>query len=83
VVGCANEAKNCSVKFELSYIVDGESTIQSAGSWVKTYDGNNLSVDQDLSSLAGKKVRFILSVFTNGEMKDDRAQWLAPRIIKP
>lgn len=84
VLGCANDAKNCSVKFELSYIVDGESAIQAAGSWVKTYDGKTLlPVDVDLNFLAGKKVRFILTVFANGEMKDDRAQWLAPRIIKP
>lgn len=83
VLGCANDAKSCSVKFELSYVVDGESAIQAAGTWTKSYDGNNLPVDLDLSSLAGKKVRFILTVFANGEMKDDRAQWLAPRIIKP
>ena len=83
-MGCAKDAKNCSVKFELSYIIDGESAIQAAGSWVKTYDGNTLvPVDLDLNFLAGKNVRFILTVFANGEMKDDRAQWLAPRIIKP
>jgi hypothetical protein len=84
VLGCAKDAKNCSVKFELSYIIEGESAIQAAGSWVKTYDGNTLvPVDLDLNFLAGKNVRFILTVFANGEMKDDRAQWLAPRIIKP
>jgi hypothetical protein len=84
VLGCVKGAKDCSVKFELSYIIDGESAIQAAGSWVKTYDGSTLvPVDLDLTSLAGKNVRFILTVFANGEMKDDRAQWLAPRIIKP
>jgi hypothetical protein len=81
ILFCAKDAKDCSVKFQLDYVVSGDSTIYTAGSWVKTWDGSNLiHVTQDLSGLAGKSVRFILTVFANGEMKNDRAEWLAPRI---
>jgi hypothetical protein len=35
----------------------------------------------DLSTLAGKNVRFILTVHANGASDGDRALWLAPRIV--
>ena len=81
VLSCAQDAPKCSVKYQLDYIVDGETIIQTAGNWTKSWDGKLNFVVLDLSPLAGKNVRFILTVFANGEMNDDRAMWLAPRIL--
>ena len=81
VLFCAQDAKDCSVIFQLDYIVEGETNIQTAINWSKAWDGILKSVVYDLSGLAGKRVRFILTVFANGDMKDDRAEWLAPRIL--
>lgn len=81
VLGCADDAKTCNVKFNLDYILDGETTIRNLASWGKTWDGSIKSVTFDLSGLAGKKVRFVLTVVANGETRDNRAMWLAPRIL--
>lgn len=79
IVGCDYSAKNCNVKFQLDYQI-GDGAIQSLGSWVEANEGNYTKVDLDLSSLVGQDVKFILTVFANGEMNQDRALWLAPRI---
>jgi hypothetical protein len=81
ILFCAQDAKDCSVIFQLDYIVEGETNIQTAINWSKAWDGKLKSVVFDLSGLTGKRVRFILTVFANGDMKDDRAEWLAPRIL--
>lgn len=81
VLGCAEDAKTCNVKFQLDYVLDGETTIRNLAAWDKTWDGTIKSVAFDLSFLAGKKVRFVLTVVANGETRDNRAMWLAPRII--
>ena len=60
---------------------DSTSTIQVAGNWTKSWTGKLSNVNLDLTPLAGKNVRFILTVSANGEMNDDRAMWLAPRIV--
>lgn len=79
IIGCEHNAKNCNVRFQLDYQVDG-GTIQTLASWHEIYDDKFTSVDVDLSSLAGSNVRFILTVFANGASDMDRAQWLLPRI---
>lgn len=81
IIGCENNAKNCNVRFQLDYQIDN-GAIQTLGSWNESLDGNFTSVDVDLSSLAGKNVRFILTVLSNGASDNDRAQWLLPRIEK-
>ena len=80
VVGCEFDAKSCSVRFQLDYQIDNGS-IQTLAYWDEKYEGAFTSVNQDLSSLAGKSVKFILTVFANGSSAGDRAQWLMPRII--
>lgn len=82
ILGCAQDATTCNVIFELGYTLNGETTYHTLSSWNKTWDGKTLiSVVYDLSSLAGKRVAFQLTVTANGAIKDDRAQWLAPRIL--
>jgi hypothetical protein len=81
IIGCANKANGCDVNFQLDYQI-GSGSIQTLKTWHEVYDEKFQQVEVDLSSLAGKDVRFILTVFANGTYNQDRALWLAPRIIK-
>jgi len=83
ILFCAEDARTCTVKFKLEYILDGEETIRTMAAWDKVWDGSIHRIAIDLSSLAGKKVMFILTVLANGETRDNRAMWLAPRILHP
>lgn len=80
VIMCGNQAKNCDVKFQLDYQI-GSDSIVTLASWNEKFDDANQSISVDLSSLAGKDVKFILTVLANGAMNQDRAMWLAPRIL--
>ncbi len=79
IVGCEYNAKDCNVKFQLDYQIDN-GAITTLTTWSETYDDTFRHVDVDLSSLAGKSVKFILTVMANGSATGDRALWLAPRI---
>lgn len=81
IVGCEYKAKNCDVRFQLEYQIDNGS-IQTLATWHEAYEGKYTWADVDLTSLAGKNVRFILTVFANGASDNDRALWLLPRIEK-
>jgi len=48
----------------------------------KSYDGNLMDVDVDLSSLAGQEVEFLLNVNANGGPGQDWAVWINPRITR-
>lgn len=80
-IGCAYKATDCDVTFRLAYQI-GSDSWKTLKNWHEVYDKKFISVDVDLSSLAGKDVKFILIILANGSSKDDRAQWLAPRIIQ-
>lgn len=79
IIGCLNAASNCNVTFVLSYIPEGGSETKLA-EWSEIYDGNFTRINLDLSTLAGKKVQFILIVKSNGVSDQDQAFWLQPRI---
>ena len=81
LIGCTDKMDDCDVMFQLNYKADG-GPIQSLGSWTETYDGSYTHIDVDLSSLAGKSVRFILQVQNNGSSKEDRVFWLNPHIAR-
>jgi hypothetical protein len=81
IIGCANKSNSCDLNFQLDYQI-GTGSIQTLKTWHEVYDEKITQVDVDLSSLAGNDVKFILTVFSNGSSAQDRAQWLAPRIIK-
>lgn len=81
VIGCANKATGCDVNFQLDYQI-GNGSITTLVTWHEIYDEKFAPVSVDLSSLAGKDVRFILTVLSNGSPTNDRAQWLAPKISK-
>lgn len=79
VLGCEYEATACDVTFELNYQI-GEGPIQNYAHWKATYDQKFTVVDIDLYELARSKVRFVLTVRSNGPKEGNRAQWLKPRI---
>jgi hypothetical protein len=74
------------VKFQLGYILTGTPTPTPMAEpvvfreWTKTCDGNLLELDVDLSSLAGKTLRWVLSVHADGSPDQDQAIWVKPRI---
>jgi len=77
-IGCKFGAHKCDVIFHLDYKSGGE--IKALGSWREVYEGQSYSIDLDLSALAGKNARFILSISANGGMNQDDGIWLRPRI---
>jgi hypothetical protein len=78
IVGCYGTV-DCNVKFKLNYRVDGGSE-QTLATWHEVQDGKFNRVKVDLSSLAGKKVQFILLVEANGSPTNDEALWFGPKI---
>lgn len=50
--------------------------------WRKKYSGNLISLDADLSSIAGRRVQFVLVVLTDGVASQDWATLVNPRIEK-
>ena len=73
--------ENCGtgkVRFQLMYKEGATETV--IAEWLKICDGNVLTIDQDLASLVGKTVQFILVAKAEGDYKDDRVVWVNPRI---
>ncbi|NOT03829.1 MAG: hypothetical protein HOP27_04445 [Anaerolineales bacterium] len=85
-IGCELNATNCYVAYRLQYQIAGSSDIKTFWKeppFRERYEGNTYFVDQSLSSLAGKNIKFILSVSAyNGSAAGDRAVWLNPRITR-
>lgn len=81
LVNCQYQSYSCNVIFRLDYQIDG-GDIKTLGQWNEVYEGKYYPVDIDLSDLAGENVKFILTVTTNGQFKQDYALWIAPRIIR-
>jgi hypothetical protein len=69
------------VVFLLKYEDNG--AIHTLDSWTKSCDGHLLNVDVDLSSIAGKTVRFKLEVHANGDSSQDWAVWVRPEVRMP
>ncbi|NLG99170.1 MAG: hypothetical protein GX491_17570 [Chloroflexi bacterium] len=81
IIGCANNAKNCNVYFQLDYQI-GNGSVVNLGKWHEVHDDQYYPLDVDLSSLAGQDVKLILTVHANGVYDQDRVLWLAPRVEK-
>ena len=81
VVNCERGATSCGVLFRVDYqLADG--IIRDFWAFGEQYEGNTFAVDLDLSSLAGKDVKFVLTVLSLGSAKGDRALWVEPRIAR-
>ncbi len=68
------------VLFQLKYKVDG--AIKDYKQWQKSCDGNFLVIDQDLSSLKGETVQWVLIVRALDSPTDDWAIWNSPQIFR-
>jgi hypothetical protein len=80
---CSANRPQCSVTFELAYMVSGTSTVTSLGAWDKVFDGLLIPIDVDLSALDGQNIIFFLKVSSKGDPTDDFAQWMVARITHP
>jgi len=81
LLACQSGASGCNVKFLLQRRI-GSGEVKNLASWTEKLDGRFQLVDFDLSSLAGKKVNFILAVDSRGDPAGDEALWVQPRIVR-
>jgi hypothetical protein len=81
LIGCEYKANDCDVIFRLQYQI-GSGTVRTLGQWREAYEGQYYPVNIDLSTLAGEKVKFILTVFSNGAWDEDHALWINPRLTR-
>jgi hypothetical protein len=81
VVSCSNDSPECDLQFKLEYQI-GDGEIKTLGRWDESYDGKFTKVDIDLSPLAGKEVKFILTVRAKDVFDQDSAIWLLPAIYR-
>jgi len=81
VVNCERDATSCGVLFRVDYqLSDG--IIRDFWAFGERYEGNTFAVDLDLSPLAGKDVKLVLTVLSLGSPTGDRALWVEPRIVR-
>ncbi len=82
IINCQNGATNCYVAFRLDYQTGTDPIKTFWGPFLERYEGQYFSVDVDLSPLAGKDVKFILTVLAAGVATGDRALWVGPIIYR-
>jgi len=82
VINCEFNATSCYVGFRLDY--ESEGKIRTFwGPFLERHEGKFYNMDVDLSPLAGKDVKFILTVLAAGVATGDRALWVGPHIYRP
>jgi hypothetical protein len=81
-INCEGGATNCYVAFRLDYQTGNDPIKTYWGPFLERYEGRFYNVDVDLSSLAGKDVKFILTVLAAGTASGDRALWVGPHIYR-
>lgn len=77
-IGLRDDCEGGKVQFRFGYQEGATKVI--IDKWTKSCDGTLLTIDIDLSDLAGHTVQFILEVSTQGSFKNDRSIWVSPRI---
>lgn len=80
-INCQYGANTCDVLFRFEYQIGNDQRV-ILKEWHEVYEGKYYSVDLDLDSLAGKKVKFFLTVLANDSKGKDQALWLTPRILR-
>ncbi len=78
-IGCAY-GSSCYVTYRLDYM-NPNGWIGTFWQWREQNEGHVHSANVDLSPLAGRSVRFILTILATGYATNDRAIWSAPRIV--
>jgi hypothetical protein len=82
IINCEGGATNCYVGFRLDFQTGTDPIKTFWGPFRERYEGLFYPVDVDLSSLAGKDVKFILTVLSLGVATGDRALWVGPHIYR-
>jgi hypothetical protein len=83
-ISCEGGATSCYVEYRFEYQIGNEPVRTFRNVFRERHEGGFFDVDVDLSFLAGKDVKFILSVHAyNGSATGDRALWIAPHIYRP
>lgn len=80
-VGCEFGATGCYITFRLDYMT-ASGFIGTFWQWREQNEGKYYSANVDLTPLAGRSVRFILTTLATGSATNDRALWGSPRIIR-
>jgi hypothetical protein len=81
IVNCERGATACGVLLRVDYqLADG--IIRDFWAFGEQYEGKYFTVDLDLTPLAGKDVKFVITVLSIGSPTDDRALWVEPRITR-
>ncbi|RPI94937.1 MAG: hypothetical protein EHM40_04795 [Chloroflexi bacterium] len=80
VTGC-EYGYNCYVTFRLDYMT-ANGGIFNFWSWREQNDKKNHMASVDLTPLAGRSVRFILTILATGSATGDRVRWGGPMIIR-
>ena len=81
-INCESGATNCYVAFRLDYQTGSDPIKTIWGPFLERYEGKFYNVDVDLSALAGKDVKFVLTVLASGTAAGDRALWVGPHIYR-
>jgi len=83
-INCEGGATNCYVVFRLDYQAGSDPIKTFWGPFLERVDNppQFFNVDIDLTPLAGKDVKFILTVLAAGSPVGDRALWVGPRIYR-
>jgi hypothetical protein len=82
ILSCESGATDCYLAFRLDYQIGADPIRTLFGPFLERYDGRYYTADIDLSSLAGKDVKFILTVLSAGYPAGDRALWVGPVITR-
>ncbi|HLO32867.1 MAG TPA: NBR1-Ig-like domain-containing protein [Anaerolineales bacterium] len=82
IINCEAGATKCYAGFRLDYQTGSDPIKTFWGPFLERYEGQYYSVDLDLSSLAGKDIKFILTVLSEGTALGDRALWVGPMIYR-
>lgn len=82
IINCEGGARTCYVAFRVDYQTGTEPIKTLWGPFLERYEGQFYSIDVDLTPLAGKDVKFILTVLSAGVATGDRALWVAPLIYR-
>jgi hypothetical protein len=79
-LGCQGGATNCYAAYRLDYQISADPIRTFWGPFLERYDGQTYTTNVDLSPLAGKDVKFILTVLAAGVATGDRMLWMEPAI---
>lgn len=79
-VGCAYGAA-CNLTYRLDYMT-ASGYIGTFWTWREQNEGRVYNASIDLGPLAGRSVRFILTILATGTATNDRALWGSPRIVR-